>query len=177
MYHFTTFWRENSNTKNKNMDRNEDRNQKVKFARFARKFEKWDFFWQFSNIMKTRRALVSVRVVSWQDFCIKILRLSSQGFLKLKFSVSSRALRRLCLFASKQETASLKSCIFQYTLDLRIITLSKVCSLCRFASQDPKLMFSSFLSSFTNAFRLMLYLNANEFFCAELLFLAKALFS
>ena len=40
MYHFTTFWRENSNTKNKNMDRNEDRNQKVKFARFARKFEK-----------------------------------------------------------------------------------------------------------------------------------------
>ena len=91
--------------------------------------------------------------------------------------VSSRALRRLCLFASKQETASLKSCIFQYTLDLRIITLSKLCSLCRFASQDPKLMFSSFLSSFTNAFRLMLYLNANEFFCAELLFLAKALFS
>ena len=71
----------------------------------------------------------------------------------------------------------LKSCIFQYTLDLRIITLSKVCSLCRFASQDPKLMFSSFHSSFTNAFRLMLYLNANEFFCAELLFLAKALFS
>ena len=133
--------------------------------------------------MKTKRASVSVRVVSWQDFCIKILRLSSQGFLKLKFSslarsVSSRALRRLCLFAaSKQETASLKSCIFQYTLDLRIITLSKVCSLCRFASQDPKLMFSSFLSSFTNAFRLMLYLNANEFFCAELLFLAKALFS
>ena len=95
--------------------------------------------------MKTKRASVSVRVVSWQDFCIKILRLSSQGFLKLKFSVSSRALRRLCLFASKQETASLKSCIFQYTLDLRIITLSKVCSLCRFASQDPKLMFSSFL--------------------------------
>ena len=135
------------------------------------------FFWQFSNIMKTKRASVSVRVVSWQDFCIKILRLSSQGFLKLQFSVSSRALRRLCLFASKQETASLKSCIFQYTLDLRIITLSKVCSLCRFASQDPKLMFSSFLSSFTNAFRLMLYLNANEFFCAELLFLAKGLFS
>ena len=157
MYHFTTFWRENSKT----------------WIEMRIEIKKWNLLASLAILKNETFLTIFKHYENKKGFSISKGRLLARFLHKdssLVFArffetlvffarslVSSRALRRLCLFASKQETASLKSCIFQYTLDLRIITLSKVCSLCRFASQDPKLMFS--------------------FFCAELLFLAKALFS